>query len=329
MIGPIKGRGVLVAKSVESNYTVLMGLGTWVLAETCRQREERDTRREKKARVVGRKWKMLTEAFPKDAAELRRDRRTVCEYIDSRFRWNDARRREYLVDLTFTDPFAPWQLKTGADDVRAGVEMITAHLGVDDSFLDEVESIRKAATRAHRSLDVRKVALYGLGGAAVLGTGGFLAAPAIGAMLGGVAGLSGAAATSAGLAALGGGSLAAGGFGMAGGIAVVTGITAAGGAAVGSGSQLLMQLGARATRAELIKLQTNYRAVLLHDELHLEKAKRVSEGLHARLVEVEKTLAEERKLNDKNSGRLKELEEIIDALNDASRFVSRSQAQAA
>lgn len=68
-----------------------------------------------------------------------------------------------------------------------------------------------------------KVAAIVGGGALCVVTGG-LAAPAIGAAVGGVMGLSGAAATSAGLAALGGGSLAAGGMGMAGGTAVVSAV---------------------------------------------------------------------------------------------------------
>ena len=54
-------------------------------------------------------------------------------------------------------------------------------------------------------------------------------APYLGGIIGGVMGLSGAAATSAGLAFLGGGSLAVGGFGMMGGYIAVM----AGGALIG------------------------------------------------------------------------------------------------
>lgn len=50
-----------------------------------------------------------------------------------------------------------------------------------------------------------------------------VAAPAIGTMIGGYLGLSGAAATSAGLALLGGGALSVGGFGMLGGTIVIIG----------------------------------------------------------------------------------------------------------
>lgn len=73
-------------------------------------------------------------------------------------------------------------------------------------------------------------------GAIAFFTGG-LAAPAIGAIIGGASGLSGAAATSAGLAALGGGALAAGGGGMAAGVALVQGaavVVGAGAGAVGA-----------------------------------------------------------------------------------------------
>ena len=63
-----------------------------------------------------------------------------------------------------------------------------------------------------------------IAGAAIFFTGG-TASPvdvAIGSWLGGMMGLSGAAATNAGLALLGGGSIASGGLGIAGGTALLT-----------------------------------------------------------------------------------------------------------
>lgn len=70
--------------------------------------------------------------------------------------------------------------------------------------------------------------------AAVVGTGGVMAAPAIGGAVGSLAGFSGAAASSYGLAMLGGGSLAAGGLGMVGGTYVVAAAGAALGGALGA-----------------------------------------------------------------------------------------------
>ncbi len=77
---------------------------------------------------------------------------------------------------------------------------------------------------------VTTVALGTVGGALVLGPLAYVAAPAIGGIVGSTGGLAGAAATSHGLALLGGGSLAAGGAGMAGGTAVIAAVgTALGG----------------------------------------------------------------------------------------------------
>lgn len=81
---------------------------------------------------------------------------------------------------------------------------------------------------------VSRLASLGAAAAAVAGTGGVFAAPAIGGAIGSLAGYSGAAASSYGLAFLGGGSLAAGGMGMLGGTYVVAGVGAALGGALGA-----------------------------------------------------------------------------------------------
>ena len=78
-----------------------------------------------------------------------------------------------------------------------------------------------------------KIALTVLATAIVTAGTFWFAGPAIGAFVGSLMGLSGAAAVSAGLAFLGGGSLAAGGFGMFGGMVVITVCGAATGGVVG------------------------------------------------------------------------------------------------
>lgn len=80
-----------------------------------------------------------------------------------------------------------------------------------------------------------KYAMAGVFAAGVVGSGGLLAAPAIGGAIGTlVGGYSGAAAMSYGLAMLGGGSVAAGGLGMVGGTYVVAAAGAALGGALGA-----------------------------------------------------------------------------------------------
>lgn len=95
--------------------------------------------------------------------------------------------------------------------------------------LDDYEQLRvfdkRNLTRGSR------LALTGVLAAGVVGTGGLMAAPAVGGAVGTlVGGYTGAAASSYGLALLGGGALSAGGLGMVGGTYVV----AAAGAALGS-----------------------------------------------------------------------------------------------
>ena len=85
-------------------------------------------------------------------------------------------------------------------------------------------------------------------GGITLGVGGLILGPAIGAFIGGIAGLSGAAATSYGLALLGGGSLASGGLGMAGGSMVL-------GLGFGIAGGIKDMVGGAASKEELERLQ--------------------------------------------------------------------------
>lgn len=101
-----------------------------------------------------------------------------------------------------------------------------------DSYLASLKDIG-----GKRSELLKGVALIAVASFAAAITGG-MAAPAIGSMVGGLMGLSGAAATSAGLAFLGGGAIATGGFGIAGGtVAIIGGGAILGG--VGTGSAVL------------------------------------------------------------------------------------------
>jgi len=97
-------------------------------------------------------------------------------------------------------------------------------------------------------MDITIKILIGVGATVACAATGFVAAPAIAALIGGagvlgaastgtaIAGLSGAALTNASLAVVGGGTLAAGGAGVAGGTAVIAGgcAIAGGAAAVGT-----------------------------------------------------------------------------------------------
>lgn len=108
--------------------------------------------------------------------------------------------------------------------------------GMHEGTVAEIDSIISptVAQKTWKTLRNPKVlAAAGIGSIAIAATAG-VAAPAIGAAIGGTMGLSGAAAASAGLASLGGGAIAGGGFGMAGGTAVLGALGASGGAGLGA-----------------------------------------------------------------------------------------------
>lgn len=147
-----------------------------------------------------------------------------------------------------------------------------------------------------------------------------VAAPAIGAAVGGLLGFSGAAATSAGLAALGGGSVAAGGFGMTGGTVLLTGLGALGGVGAGAAGSRVTGWSASQVVAAAVKLDVVARMVLLDAEGDEAKVRLVVEGLQGRLDEVTTTigrLAEQlRRLsadNDRLTAENKELRRLLEA----------------
>ena len=154
---------------------------------------------------------------------------------------------------------------------------------------------------------IKRIALcLGVGAACVL-TGG-LAAPAIGAAVGGIMGLSGAAATSAGLAAIGGGALAAGGLGMAGGTAIIEAV--AGGAGLVGTKIALSSKDAFKAKKENAQL----REELKKNNVDLKTKQKVIVNLTARIMELEKKLEEEESKNDKNDEAIQSLKSQIEEI---------------
>lgn len=172
---------------------------------------------------------------------------------------------------------------------RDALANIASHLsGLRPGDLDAVTTEFTAVLRAVGRTQIRwgrvaAASVVGVGlGVATAGA----ATPLIGAALGGAAGLTGAAATSAGLAALGGGSVAAGGFGVAGGAALLTGLGAITGAGAGAAGSRIRGWSAGQVVVDAVKLDVLTRLVVLDAEGDGEKARRVVEGLQARLDEV-------------------------------------------
>lgn len=289
-----------------------MACASLLLAEHLASDQERrkDRGREravKMRRVVERKtagWVALEEPSPPTPERL-------AQLMSG---WPEDERRSLMVELVFADPFAPYSLSFRRPRMLRHLRCLAPSMGLSADVVDEVEEARHAALRSHRKLTARRMAVVGLAAAVAVGSAGYLAAPAIGTALGASAGLSGVAATSYGLALLGGGSLAAGGAGMAGGMWLVAGTGAAVGLVGGTGSALLLELGASETRAELVKLQVTFRVSVLGTQTQLLKAREVIGGLARREAELDAALVEERTLNDENARRVKELASKLEDL---------------
>jgi hypothetical protein len=307
-------------------YAMAMALASAWLAYGTVIRTSDDERQRKMRRVFQKKVALVSEAWPDELGDvngIESVRKALGECsLDL------DQRKTLLIDLSFSDPFAPYELKYDEDWQRDAIKDIAKGLVVDLSFVDAISATRKAAARAHHRRNIAFTVAFGIGGAVVLALGGWMAAPVIAGYLGASAGLAGAAATAHGLALLGGGTLAAGGMGMAGGMAIVTGGGAAIGGLAGGGGMLLYQLGAAGAENELLKLQVTFKTVLLDGQLHVRKAQEVIRGLVDRELELKALLKEETKLNDSKSRKLKELRQILESV-ERSREWMEAERQAA
>jgi hypothetical protein len=221
--------------------------------------------------------------------------RPVIEECAPAFCGHIERRSRALLLLIELVAFEPWSGGVGWVPAarRGALAAAAGHLsGLRPGDLRAVTNEFDAILRALARRNVRwgRVAAVSAAGL-VLGVASMgVAAPVIGAAVGGVLGFSGAAATSAGLAALGGGSMAAGGFGMAGGTVLLTGLGALGGASAAAAGSRLTGWSASQVVAAAVKLDLVTRMVLLDAEGDEVKARLVVEGLQTRLDEVGATL---------------------------------------
>jgi hypothetical protein len=308
------------------DYSIAISAGTLYLCQQLASIERvkgNAERAERMAAVIQRKRSTIREAFPTETEGI--DNSELATRLLPRG-WPRDKCVSYLIDLTFSAPFAPYELQVKDKHFRVALRRIAGKLvgSVQPSVIDEIQETRKQAIKAHKHIAWGKVATWGIGGLVVLGLGGWIVAPAIAAYLGAGAGLAGAAATSHGLALLGGGSLAMGGLGMAGGMWLVTTAgTVLGGLAFGGGA-LLLEIGAAQARVELVKLQMNYKMTLLQNQVQTKKAQEVLVNLTKERDYVKSRLEEERLLNDKNSRRLRGMEETLLAMEDALTWMKKA-----
>lgn len=225
------------------------------------------------------------------AAKVPAHQRPLVEAAAAAFGPHVGKRSRALLLTIELVAFQPWgeQASWVARARRDALAAVAGYLpALRPGDLDAVQSEFAAVSRAVARRNVRWGRLAAASAAGiVLGVATMgVAAPVIGAAVGGALGMSGAAATSAGLAFLGGGSVAAGGLGMAGGTALLTGVGALSGAGAAAASSRMTGWSAGRVVVDAIKLDVVARLVLLDAEGDDEKARRVVEGLQARLDEV-------------------------------------------
>lgn len=133
-------------------------------------------------------------------------------------------------------------LKYDEDNHKKRIKELCKSLGFNTNLLDEAKVIYEQGLEHIPPSTFWKTLTIVLASVVLVAITGGIAGPAIGGIIGGCMGLSGAAGVSAGLAFLGGGAIAAGGFGMAGGTIVLIGGGAIIGAGIGSGTTKLIEL---------------------------------------------------------------------------------------
>lgn len=220
------------------------------------------------------------------------------------------------------DGKARWVKKTRLDSLRHLARCMPYTDEGDFTNVDQ-EFNRALKTFARSNIKWGRVALLAAAGLGLGVLTAGLAAPLIGAAVGGVMGLSGAAATSAGLALLGGGSLAAGGLGMAGGTALIAGLGGVAGATAGMSTGQLTGWTSGQIVTSAITLRVLTRLIVLDEEGNDAKARFIVSSLQVRLTQVEtlhsqvmnKLVDTQRRLAS-SEGRVKELEAEVARLKE-------------
>ena len=225
------------------------------------------------------------------AARVPAQQRAVIEAAAADFGAHVVSRSRALLLLVELVTYEPWgaEARWVPTSRRGGLEVVAGHLaalrpGDLRAVTGEFDAVLRALAR--RNIRWGRVAVASAAGLALGVASMGVAAPLIGAAIGGALGFTGAAATSAGLATLGGGSLAAGGFGMAGGTALLAGLGALGGAGAGAAGSRIRGWSSAEVVAAAVKLDVVTRLVILDADGDEEKARLVVQGLQTRLDEV-------------------------------------------
>jgi hypothetical protein len=209
------------------------------------------------------------------------------------------------------------KLQYDYDNKNETVEKLCDRLAFDyDLVWLAIDSYEEALKNIPPSSFWKKVLISVVFAAIIAVTGG-IAAPLIGAAIGGAMGLSGAAAVSAGLAFLGGGAIAAGGFGMTGGTVVLISGGAILGAGIGGGLVTLFSNSKQLVLNELAKLEAVSKTFLTRLPNKKESIQTVIIKEIATRDAIKNEVMRLRKRKEKDSEKIDELETSVKYCDNA------------
>ena len=230
-----------------------------------------------------------------------------------------------LMETTFFSPYYPLRggkiktLKTlkfsSPKKVRMKLDEFADSLKIDRGFIDRYNSSLKISLKGISGFWTKLLWGSLIGAIIIAATGGF-AAPAIGVLLAGGE-LVGAAASLAGLAALGGGAIATGGLGIAGGIAVVVGGGAILGAGAGAGIGSLLSASPDFAITQAAKLEVVMKEITLNVQKDIRIAQELIKEQRNAIRVLEDELLELKKHQERNKGKISNLQKSIKYLRNA------------
>ena len=152
----------------DADYTYHLAVGSHALAQRLTQLETDKARKERKTRVLERKTDLLVATYPDDLGGL--EPTVQFSALPSRLGQHEDEdtRRTLLIDLMFSDPFAPYELKFERERHGQGARRGRARrIGLSAADVKAIRATQAAAIRAHVITKGVKIAVAGAGAAVV------------------------------------------------------------------------------------------------------------------------------------------------------------------
>jgi hypothetical protein len=306
--------------AVGEQYDLDLSAGTLLMAAELTSLEKNEIRLQKKQKVELLKLDILRESAPawQDKLEIARDAGRIIERD-----WPREDALNFLIDLAFVEPYAPYELGYRDNDFRIALGTVAALVGVEPEEADKILSTKKNALKAHIRYNWLYLFISSIVRTIAVGFAIFFAAPLIGTFLSTGLGFMGISVANQGLALLHAGTIDPMTAGLMGGRVFASGVGNLSKSIVGGAGSFLYRVGSRQARIELGKLQVNFREVLLTEPVNIKAAENTIARLKQDRDETRETLEAERKLNDRGSDRIVDIEQTVKAINGTIRWMEK------